>query len=88
MLNRVKAEKLGLTLESGIQTGQLYSWVSLVSYVWIGIGILTIAGAVAGLIYITRRNVRPMQLMMNRIQALQPRAQEEDAAPSVKTSWR
>lgn len=35
VLNQVKAEKLGLTFESGIQTGQLYSWVSLVSYVWI-----------------------------------------------------
>ncbi|WP_161556886.1 helix-turn-helix domain-containing protein [Paenibacillus amylolyticus] len=84
VLNQVKAEKLGLTFESGIQTGQLYSWVSLVSYVWIGIGVLTIAGAVAGLIYITRRNVKPLQLMMNRIQALQPRVHEENAAPSVK----
>ncbi|MBB6023838.1 YesN/AraC family two-component response regulator [Paenibacillus sp. JGP012] len=84
ILNRVQSEKLGLNFESGIQTGHLYSWVSLVSYVWIGIGILTIAGAVAGLIYITRRNVRPIQLMMNRIQELQPRVQEEEAAPSVK----
>ncbi|WP_434756561.1 helix-turn-helix domain-containing protein [Paenibacillus amylolyticus] len=84
ILNRVQSEKLGLSFESGIQTGHLYSWVSLVSYVWIGIGILTIVGAVACLIYITRRNVKPMQLMMNRIQALQPHVHEEDAAPSVK----
>ncbi|WKL01472.1 hypothetical protein Q0F98_33585 [Paenibacillus amylolyticus] len=58
ILNRVTADKLGLVFESGIQSGQLYSWVSLVSYVWIGIGLLTIVGAVAGLIYITRRNTR------------------------------
>ncbi|WP_340029694.1 helix-turn-helix domain-containing protein [Paenibacillus sp. FSL H7-0940] len=84
ILNRVTADKLGLIFESGIQSGQLYSWVSLVSYVWIGIGLLTIVGAVAGLIYITRRNTRPIQLIMNRIQALQPRAEEVEAAPSVK----
>ncbi|MEK3775386.1 helix-turn-helix domain-containing protein [Paenibacillus sp. FSL K6-4396] len=84
ILNRVTADKLGLVFESGIQSGQLYSWVSLVSYVWIGIGLLTIVGAVAGLIYITRRNTRPIQLIMNRIQALQPRAEEDEAAPSVK----
>ncbi|MDQ0656794.1 helix-turn-helix domain-containing protein [Paenibacillus sp. W2I17] len=84
ILNRVTADKLGLVFESGIQSGQLYSWVSLVSYVWIGIGLLTIVGAVAGLIYITRRNTRPIQLIMNRIQALQPRAEEDEATPSVK----
>lgn len=84
ILNRVTADKLGLIFESGIQSGQLYSWVSLVSYVWIGIGLLTIVGAVAGLIYITRRNTRPIQLIMNRIQALQPRAEEDEATPSVK----
>ncbi|PKQ90337.1 AraC family transcriptional regulator [Paenibacillus sp. BGI2013] len=84
ILNRVTADKLGLIFESGIQSGQLYSWVSLVSYVWIGIGLLTIVGAVAGLIYITRRNTRPIQLIMNRIQALQPRAEENEATPSVK----
>lgn len=84
ILNRVIADKLGLVFESGIQSGQLYSWVSLVSYVWIGIGLLTIVGAVAGLIYITRRNTRPIQLIMNRIQALQPRAEEDEATPSVK----
>ncbi|OMF17625.1 hypothetical protein BK131_06625 [Paenibacillus amylolyticus] len=84
ILNRVSADKLGLVFESGIQSGQLYSWVSLVSYVWIGIGLLTIVGAVAGLVYITRRNTRPIQLIMNRIQALQPRAEEDEVAPSVK----
>lgn len=84
ILNRVHADKLGLVFESGIQTGQLYSWVSLISYVWIAIGLLTIGGAVAGIIYITRRNYRPIQLIMNRIQALQPRADEDEAAPSVK----
>ncbi|MEK4073354.1 helix-turn-helix domain-containing protein [Paenibacillus sp. FSL M7-0656] len=84
ILNHVTADKLGLVFESGIQSGQLYSWVSLVSYVWIGIGLLTIVGAVAGLIYITRRNTRPIQLIMNRIQALQPRAEENEATPSVK----
>ncbi|MDQ0172935.1 helix-turn-helix domain-containing protein [Paenibacillus tundrae] len=84
VLNRVSADNLGIVFESGIQSGQLYAWVSLISYVWIGIGVLTIVGAIAGIIYITRRNYRPIQLMMNRIQALQPRAEEDEATPSVK----
>ncbi len=84
VLNRVSSDNLGLVFESGIQSGQLYAWVSLISYVWIGIGVFTIVGSVAGIIYITRRNYKPIQLMMNRIQALQPRAEEDEAAPSVK----
>lgn len=83
-LNRIRSEKSGWTFESGIQSGQLYAWVSLVSYVWIGIGLLTIVGAIVGLFYITRRNYRPIQLIMNRIQAMQPRPDENDAAPSTK----
>ncbi len=84
VLNWVSADNLGLVFESGIQSGQLYAWVSLISYVWIGIGVLTIVGAIAGIIYITRRNYKPIQLMMNRIQALQPRVEEDEATPSVK----
>lgn len=83
-LNRLRSEKSGWTFESGIQSGQLYAWVSLISYVWIGIGLLTIVGAIIGLLYITKRNYRPIQLILNRIQSMQLRPDENEAASSVK----
>lgn len=78
ILNRITAERIEWTFESGIQAGQLFAWASLVSYVWIVIGILTVLFGIFYILYVTRRNYRPIQVMMNRIQALKLRGEESN----------
>ncbi|WJH33514.1 helix-turn-helix domain-containing protein [Paenibacillus sp. CC-CFT747] len=71
VLTKIHAKNLNWTFQSGLQAGQLYSWVSLISYIWIGIGIATILGAIILMVYLTRRNYRPISQMMKRLQLLQ-----------------
>ncbi|MBD3921220.1 helix-turn-helix domain-containing protein [Paenibacillus sp. PR3] len=78
VLTTVRSDMLGWTFKSGIQAGQLFGWVSVVSYVWVILAIVTFAGAIVYIIWITRRNYKPIQLMMTRIQTLQLRS---DGAP-------
>ncbi|WP_029192842.1 helix-turn-helix domain-containing protein [Paenibacillus harenae] len=76
LLNRVPLELTGWTFESGIAAGQLFVWVSVISYVWVVIGLLTVVFAILYIIYITRKNYKPIRVMMNRIESIQLR---EDA---------
>lgn len=76
VLNRIESELLGWQFESGISAGQLFIWVSVISYVWIVIGLLTIVFAIFFIIYITRRNYKPIRVMMNRIESIQLREDE------------
>ncbi len=70
VLTTLHSERLGWTLESGLRTGQLFAWVSVISYVWILIGAAAVSFAVWYILYVTRKNYRPIQVMMSRIQAL------------------
>lgn len=74
VLNRVSSDMLGWTFESGIASGQLFLWVSVISYVWIVIGLLTVLFAIFYIIYITRKNYKPIRIMMNRIESIQLRS--------------
>lgn len=73
VLTTLYSEQLGWEFESGIMAGQLYEWVSVISYVWIVIGVFTVLFAIIYIVYITRKNYRPIQLMMSRIQSIQQR---------------
>lgn len=80
-LSKVEAKNLGWTFESGLRAGRLFDWISVISYIWFILGLLTIALGIVYIIYITRRNYRPIHQLMVRIQGLQPAAQ--NAAPAV-----
>ncbi|MBB6638082.1 helix-turn-helix domain-containing protein [Cohnella thailandensis] len=71
VLTTASSESLGWTFKSGIQHSQLFGWVSVVSYVWIGIAVLTLVAALLYVVWISKRNYKPIQLMMSRIQTLQ-----------------
>lgn len=75
-LNNLPLERLGWTLSSGIKAGNLFGWVSVVSYVWVIIAIVTVLCAIVYIVYITRRNYKPIQIIMNRIESHQIRAFE------------
>ena len=67
----LQSEQLGWTFESGLRAGQLYAWVSVVSYIWVVIGFVTVVLAVIYIVYISRRNYQPIKAMMNRIESIQ-----------------
>lgn len=73
VLNVVRSKLTGWNFESGIAGGQLFMWVSFISYVWIAIAIGTVLFATIYILYITRRNYKPIRVMMNRIESIQLR---------------
>lgn len=79
VLTTITSGTLGWTFESGLKAGHLRSWVSVVSYVWVIIAVLTFVVAIIYIIWVTRRNYKPIRLMMNRIQALQLRGSDGSA---------
>lgn len=82
ILSTIKAENLGWTFESGLRAGRLFAWISVISYVWFILGLVTISLGVLYIIYITKRNYRPIHQLMVRIQSLQLRGSgKNEAAP-------
>lgn len=79
VLTTITSNSVGWTFESGIQAGRLLGWVSLVSYVWVILAVLTFVAAIITIIWVTRRNYKPIQLMMNRIQSFQLRGSDGNA---------
>ncbi|GIP42693.1 hypothetical protein J45TS6_11520 [Paenibacillus sp. J45TS6] len=63
-----RSDYLGWTFYSGIKEGSLFAWVSFLSYIWIAIGILVLLSCVFASIYIIKRNYRPVELLISRIQ--------------------
>lgn len=73
VVNRVTSEVLGWQFESGLAAGQLFTWVSFISYIWVVLGALTVVAALLYLIFITRKNYQPIRAMVGRIEALRQR---------------
>lgn len=63
-----QSDYLGWTFYSGIKEGALFAWVSVISYIWITIGIFILLTTVFASIYILKRNYRPVVLLLSRIQ--------------------
>ncbi|MBW4085090.1 helix-turn-helix domain-containing protein [Paenibacillus sp. S150] len=78
-LNTLYLERLGWTFSSGIKAGNLFGWVSVVSYLWVAIAIGTVACGIVYLVYVTRRNYKPIQVIMNRIEGHQIRMMDQSA---------
>ncbi|GGG02227.1 hypothetical protein GCM10010912_53800 [Paenibacillus albidus] len=76
-LNTLHLKRLGWTFASGIKAGNLFSWVSVISYLWVAIAIGTVVCAILYLVYVTRRNYKPIQVIMNRIEGHQIRKMDQ-----------
>ncbi|MUG64474.1 helix-turn-helix domain-containing protein [Paenibacillus campinasensis] len=79
VVNRITLDLLGWQFESGIAAGHLFLWVSLISYIWVVIGIVTVVLALIYIVFITKRNYKPIRTMMSRIESLH----EREDAPSL-----
>ncbi|AIQ44672.1 hypothetical protein R70723_01175 [Paenibacillus sp. FSL R7-0273] len=76
-LNTLRLERLGWTFASGIKAGNLFGWVSVISYLWVAIALGTVICAIFYLVYVTRRNYKPIQVIMNRIEGHQIRMMDQ-----------
>ncbi|MBT2291345.1 AraC family transcriptional regulator [Paenibacillus albidus] len=76
-LNTLHLKRLGWTFASGIKAGNLFSWVSVISYLWVAIAVGTVVCAILYLVYVTRRNYKPIQVIMNRIEGHQIRKMDQ-----------
>lgn len=59
---------VGWEFRSGVKIGPLFEWVSVISYIWIAIGVLIVIGSVCAAIYIFKRNYRPIELVLQKVQ--------------------
>lgn len=65
--SKVRSAYTGWTVRSGVYQGSLVQWISSLFYLWIAIGFLVVAAGVAWLVFVTRRNYRPIQSISQRI---------------------
>ncbi|GIP32643.1 hypothetical protein J2TS4_18530 [Paenibacillus sp. J2TS4] len=77
-LSYARSSYTGWTIRSGIYSGNILEWVSSLFYVWIVVGFLVILAGIVWLVFVTRRNYKPIQVMMRRI--------SDYAGPSMKHS--
>ncbi|WP_248926930.1 AraC family transcriptional regulator [Paenibacillus hamazuiensis] len=80
VLSEMSSDYLGWRFVSGLKAGQLFGWVSFISYMWIGIGSLIIILCIVYIIYITRKNYKPIELILSRIQEYQQKSLQQGKA--------
>ncbi|WP_146767077.1 helix-turn-helix domain-containing protein [Paenibacillus sp. YN15] len=69
-LSRIKSPYTGWEFVSGVRDGHLFRYASLFSYVWIICGLLVTG--LLGMLLITRRNYKPIELIIDRIRHHDP----------------
>lgn len=65
VLSRIRSDYTGWEFVSGVRDGHLFQYASLLTYVWIICGLIVIG--LLWIMYITRRNYRPIETIMDRI---------------------
>ncbi|MFD0693786.1 helix-turn-helix domain-containing protein [Paenibacillus sp. GCM10027628] len=70
---QIYSDYIGWNFVSGLKVSKIYGLVSFISRMWLGIGIATILLSVLYMIYVTRRNYKPIKTIMQQIHAYQNR---------------
>ncbi|WNQ13318.1 helix-turn-helix domain-containing protein [Paenibacillus aurantius] len=73
-INRIHSDYIGWDFVSGIKGGNWFGWVPVISHLWIVVGAVTILLSIGYFFYITRRNYKPIETIMQQIQAYQNRS--------------
>lgn len=76
----IHSNYLGWDVQTGIIKYQLFSWISIISYVWAGLGGLAIFGGILLLYIITKRNYMPIERIWDRVEAFQKNQQVSGGA--------
>ncbi|WP_181376520.1 helix-turn-helix domain-containing protein [Paenibacillus agaridevorans] len=67
LLSSIQSDYTGWTVRSGIYRASMMDWVSSLFYLWITFGCVVIVLGCVWLIYVTRRNYKPILTVINRI---------------------
>lgn len=70
-LAQMPIETTNWTLRSGIKSGQFFQWFELISYTWIGAGAAVVVLSTIYVVYIFRRNYRPIAVILNKLKTIQ-----------------
>lgn len=73
VISDIHSDVIGWNFISGIKGGRMFSWVSAISHIWLGIGIATVLFSILYTLYITRRNYKPIEGIMEQINKYQSR---------------
>lgn len=68
ILTRIDLPYAGLQFESGITGGLFFEWMHAISRGWVILGVVTILSSLIYLVYITRRNYRPIEQILGQMQ--------------------
>ncbi|MHA6482639.1 AraC family transcriptional regulator [Paenibacillus sp. strain BS8-2] len=79
-LASVTSPYTGWTFESGIKQGNLISYASAFSYLWIILGSLVTVVGVVWVVYATRRNYKPIESILTHIRMNAPNKRDEIAS--------
>lgn len=78
VLNTFHSNVVNWNFSSGIKNGSLFGWVSVITYIWVAASLGTVVCTIVYLVYITRKNYKPIQVIMNRLQSHQIRHVDND----------
>ncbi|WP_214628986.1 helix-turn-helix domain-containing protein [Paenibacillus agaridevorans] len=67
VLSEFTSDYTGWSYKGGVRDIQLFRFASLLSYIWVAGGILTAIAGGIWLTYVTRRNYRPIEALMSRM---------------------
>ncbi|MBP1990727.1 helix-turn-helix domain-containing protein [Paenibacillus eucommiae] len=67
-LSEVKSAYTGWVIKSGLKNKQAYSLFVLFSNIWFKFGLFTVLSGTFWMVYIVRRNYRPIEAIKNRVQ--------------------
>lgn len=67
VLSQLHSDYTGWSYTGGVYDDHLFRYVSLFSYAWVGAGIAVMLTGAVWIVYVTRRNYRPIEALMNRI---------------------
>jgi two-component system, response regulator YesN len=68
-LTRIRSDYTNWEYRSGLNDEHLFTFASVFSYVWIGLGLLMVVLGGVWITYVTHRNYRPIESIMARIKA-------------------
>jgi two-component system response regulator YesN len=64
---KAKSNYTNWEVYSGFHNGNMFSFFSVFPYFWVTLGLLSIGVGIVWLIYVTRRNYKPIETIINRI---------------------
>ncbi|GBF76490.1 AraC family transcriptional regulator [Paenibacillus sp. 598K] len=82
VLSEYASPYTGWVYKGGVRDVQLFRFASVLSYVWVGGGLLAILAGAIWLTFVTRRNYRPIEALIHRIQAHSQQRPYEPYSPT------